>query len=201
MRQTRLGVRSSTQTPLGELKTRFDFDLFGFGADVGQTTIHLISAFAEIGKLGVGQTASILMDPDVFPVTLDYWGIGSYFADALTDVGPQQPRENPGKPFEGKALPVSGAFLFAEVSWAAHLQSSFGYSIEVVANSDLQQPDAFHTGQYGLVNLRYYPTENILVGIEYQYGRRDNFSDGYHAAGHKVQVSAKVNFSSLLKSM
>src|SRR5262245_12797564 len=45
VRQTKFGVRSSTKTKLGELKTQFDFDLFGFGKDAGQTTFHLINAY------------------------------------------------------------------------------------------------------------------------------------------------------------
>ena len=43
LRQTRFGVRSITHTKFGELKTQFDFDFFGFGKDVGQTTIHLVN--------------------------------------------------------------------------------------------------------------------------------------------------------------
>ncbi|MFI5132276.1 MAG: hypothetical protein ACHQFX_19895, partial [Chitinophagales bacterium] len=58
VRQTRLGVRSSTQTKLGELKTQFDFDLFGFGKDAGQTTIHLVNGFGQLGKFIAGQTPS-----------------------------------------------------------------------------------------------------------------------------------------------
>ena len=34
VRQSRFGVRSITQTKLGELKTQFDFDFFGFGVRV-----------------------------------------------------------------------------------------------------------------------------------------------------------------------
>src|SRR5688572_17907916 len=37
VRQTRIGVRSMTQTKFGALKTQFDFDFFGFGKDAGQT--------------------------------------------------------------------------------------------------------------------------------------------------------------------
>ncbi|MBO9571655.1 MAG: hypothetical protein J7497_05530, partial [Chitinophagaceae bacterium] len=74
VRQTRFGVRSSTKTKLGELKTQFDFDFFGFGKDAGQTTIHLVNGFGQLGKILVGQTPSTIMDVDVFPVTLDYWG-------------------------------------------------------------------------------------------------------------------------------
>ena len=74
VRQTKLGIKSSTPTRLGELKTHFDFDLIGFGKDVGQTTFHLVNAYGQLGKIGAGQTASVFMDLDVFPVTLDYWG-------------------------------------------------------------------------------------------------------------------------------
>ncbi|GAO43981.1 hypothetical protein FPE01S_03_00200 [Flavihumibacter petaseus NBRC 106054] len=74
VRQTRFGISSNTPTKLGELKTLFNFDLMGFGVNKGQTTFHLINAWAQLGKFLIGQTASIFMDQDVFPVTLDYWG-------------------------------------------------------------------------------------------------------------------------------
>jgi hypothetical protein len=34
-----------------------------------------------------------------------------------------------------------------------------------------------------------------MAGIEYQYGRRDNFSDGFHSNANKIQLQLKVNFS------
>src|SRR4030095_14222711 len=74
VRQTRFGVKSSTQTKLGELRTQFYFDFIGFGKDLGQTTIHLVNGFGQLGKFIAGQTPSTFMDTEVFPVTLDYWG-------------------------------------------------------------------------------------------------------------------------------
>src|SRR5882672_2982995 len=74
VRQTRLGFKNYFQTPLGELKTQFEFELFGTGVDAGQTTFRLRHAYAELGKFGVGQTWSPFMDIDVFPNTLEYWG-------------------------------------------------------------------------------------------------------------------------------
>jgi DcaP outer membrane protein len=74
VRQTRLGIKNYFQTPMGELKTHFEFDMFGTGVDAGQTTIRLRHAYAELGKFGIGQTHSPFMDIDVFPNTLDYWG-------------------------------------------------------------------------------------------------------------------------------
>ena len=74
VRQTRFGVKSGTQTGLGELFTQFEFELFGTGVDAGQTTIRLRHAYGELGQFGVGQTWSPFMDIDVFPNSVEYWG-------------------------------------------------------------------------------------------------------------------------------
>ena len=73
-RETRFGTRSYVPTPLGPLTTWFEIDLFGSGADAGQTTIHLRHAYGELGKFGAGQTWSPFVDTDVFPNDLEYWG-------------------------------------------------------------------------------------------------------------------------------
>ena len=67
-------MRSSTPTAAGELKTTFEFELFGTGVDEGQTTFRLRHAYGELGAFGAGQTWSPFMDPDVFPNSLEYWG-------------------------------------------------------------------------------------------------------------------------------
>jgi hypothetical protein len=74
VRQTRFGVKSSTPTELGNLKTVFEFELFGTGVDAGQTTFRLRHAYGELGQIGAGQTWSPFMDIDVFPNSLEYWG-------------------------------------------------------------------------------------------------------------------------------
>jgi len=74
VRQSRLGVKSFTPTSLGELKTIFEFELFGTGSDAGQTTFRLRHAWGELGQFGAGQTWSTFMDIDVFPNSLEYWG-------------------------------------------------------------------------------------------------------------------------------
>jgi hypothetical protein len=315
VRQTRIGVRSITKTKFGDLKTQLDFDFFGFGKDAGQTTIHLVNGFGQLGKFLAGQTPSTFMDTEVFPVTLDYWSpssrifylnvqvrytpvytskerfaialerpggtsdrtdyantidisnvrprlplpnlathyrrdwkwgytqmaalvkylewkdmsdstaynlsgrdigwglnfstvinatkrlkfklqgeFGEGFENYMADPSPDVALENNSSP-KGKALPAWGFFSFAEVEWTPKLKSSIGYSMITITNSDLQSSDAFRKGQYALINLRSYPVENAMVGIEYQYGRRDNFSDGFHSIGNKIQVSFKYNFS------
>jgi hypothetical protein len=74
VRQTRFGVKTSTPTGLGDLKTQFEFELFGTGVDAGQTTFRLRHAYGELGQFGAGQTWSPFMDIDVFPNSLEYWG-------------------------------------------------------------------------------------------------------------------------------
>jgi hypothetical protein len=74
VRQTRFGVKTFTPTDLGNLKTIFEFELFGTGVDAGQTTFRLRQAYGELGHFGAGQTWSPFMDIDVFPNSLEYWG-------------------------------------------------------------------------------------------------------------------------------
>ena len=73
-RQTRFGVKSYFPTAMGELKTTFEWELFGVGVDAGQTTIRLRHAYGELGHWGAGQTWSPFMDIDVFPNSVEYWG-------------------------------------------------------------------------------------------------------------------------------
>jgi hypothetical protein len=76
VKQSRLGVKG--QMPSGEdgapINFKLEFDFFGVGADAGQTTIRLRHAYGEWKQLLGGQTNSLLMDGDVFPNTIDYWG-------------------------------------------------------------------------------------------------------------------------------
>jgi len=74
VRQSRIGFKSTTPTDLGDLKTIFEFEMFGVGVDAGQTTIRLRHAYGELGKFGAGQYWSPFMDIDVFPNSIEYWG-------------------------------------------------------------------------------------------------------------------------------
>src|SRR5947208_11019984 len=74
VRQSRFGVKSTVPTSYGDLKTIFEFELFGTGVDAGQTTFRLRHAWGEFRTIGAGQTWSVFMDPDVFPNSIEYWG-------------------------------------------------------------------------------------------------------------------------------
>jgi hypothetical protein len=74
VRQSRLGVKGFIPTSAGEIKTIFEFELFGTGVDAGQTTFRLRHAWGELGQVGAGQSWSPFMDIDVFPNSVEYWG-------------------------------------------------------------------------------------------------------------------------------
>jgi hypothetical protein len=336
VRQTRLGVKTSTQTSMGELFTQFEFELFGTGVDAGQTTFRLRHAYGELGQFGVGQTWSPFMDIDVFPNSLEYWGpngmvffrniqvrwmpikgdtrltlalerpgasgdqgvyseiieqrnvninskfplpdfsaeyrsahdwgyvelagivryikwvdntvyeenenidlsgdalgwglnlssnlkfskndvlrlsfvygegIQNYMNDAPVDIAIQNNAANdPTKPIKGVPLPMYSAVAFLDHTWNEKFSTAIGYSILNIDNSDGQNYDAFHIGQYALVDLCYYPVANVMMGAEVQWGSRENFNnlevnDVYPtdylktADIIKVQFSFKYNFS------
>src|SRR6185295_16713250 len=320
VRQSRLGIKSSTPTKYGELKTQFEFELFGTGARAGQTIFRLRHAYGELGQFGAGQQNSTFMDGDVFPNTIEYWGpngmvlfrnvqfrwmplkgrnavtvaverpgasadqgrygdrielqnvrphfnlpdltanvrftrdwghfqaagivrriawvdtlddqfdlsgsavgaglnltsalnfskndtgkfalvfgqgIQNYMNDADVDVGIQTnlAEGNPRRPIVGKALPMWSFIAYLDHNWNKRFSSSFGYSMMNVDNSDGQAADAYHRGHYASGNLLYYPWENVLMGGEFIWGRRENFLDGFKADDFRIQFSFKYNFS------
>ena len=105
---------------------------------------------------------------------------------------------NPGdaiRPLLGEPIPIVGIVAFLDHTWSEKFSSAIGYSWQDNDNTEGQAPDAFRIGQYALGNLLYYPAPNVMVGGELQWGRRENFSDGFQSDGFKVQFSFKYNFS------
>jgi len=319
VRQSRLGFRSSTQTGIGELKTIFEFELFGTGVDSGQTTFRLRHAWGELGKLGAGQYWSPFTDPDVFPNSLEYWGptglpwfrnvqlrytaistdksnlilalarpgasgdqgvyadrielegirarfplpdfaaaykytgdwghvrtagilrrinwddtlddafdlsgdatgwgwnvssvlkpsendalrmqftvgegVQNEMNDSPIDIGIENNFSNPVTPIVGKPIPIVAISIFLDHTWNERFSSAVGYSWQDNDNTDAQAADSFKTGHYALGNLLYYPAPNVMFGGEFQWGRRENFADGFSSDGVKLQFSFKYNFS------
>ena len=318
VRQSRLGVRSSVPTDLGDLKTTFEFELFGTGVDEGQTTFRLRHAYGELAGWGAGQTWSPFMDPDVFPNSLEYWGptgmvffrnvqlrympvtgthsvtlalerpgasgdqgvysdrielegirprfplpdfsgaykysqdwgyvrvagmlrlikwddtlddqvdlsgdatgwglnfssnlkptkqdtvrlqfvfgegIQNYMNDSPVDIGIVNNFSDPVRPILGDPVPLIGVVAFLDHTWNEEFSSTVGYSFQDNDNREAQAPAAFNIGHYALGNVLYYPAPNVMVGGELQWGRRQNFADGFSSDGFKVQFSFKYNFS------
>lgn len=74
VRQSRLGVQATLPVNGQSVYTKFEFDLFGVGADEGQTTIRIRHAYGQYKSILAGQTNSLFMDASIFPNTIDYWG-------------------------------------------------------------------------------------------------------------------------------
>ena len=320
VRQSRFGVKSSTPTALGDLKTTFEFELFGVGVDEGQTTFRLRHAYGELGAFGAGQTWSPFMDPNVFPNSLEYWGptgmvffrnvqvrwmplrdenlnvtlalerpgasadtgnfadrieianltgrfplpdftgqvtvgrswgyvraagalrrmnwddtledafdlsgnatgwglnlssnlnfrekkdvvrlqyvfgegIQNYMNDSPVDVGGVFQPGNALTPIAGEALGIYGIVAFLDHAWSSKWSTSVGYSMQEIDNSELQAPNAFKRGDYALGNLLFTPVPNVMMGGELQWGRRENFADGFETDAFKIQFSFKYSFS------
>jgi hypothetical protein len=317
VRQSRLGVKGFIPTDVGEVKTIFEFELFGTGVDAGQTTFRLRHAWGELGQFGAGQTWSPFMDIDVFPNSVEYWGpngmvffrnvqvrwtpwsdgdsrvaialerpgasadqgdfsgrieledvrgrfplpdlsahyrraggwghvqlagilrqmkwddfnndefdlsgdatgwginltsnlkfqkhvarvgvafgegVQNYWNDAPVDVGIQSNSGNPRTPIVGTALPILGVTAFVDLNWNDEWTSTVGYSLVDIDNSDGQTDDAFREGHYALANILYHPTPDVFLGPEIQWGKRENFRDGFTSDDFRIQFSAKYNF-------
>ncbi|HSC85909.1 MAG TPA: DcaP family trimeric outer membrane transporter, partial [Polyangiaceae bacterium] len=74
VRQSRFGVETWAAIGSERLHGQFEIDLFGVGADEGQTTLRLRQAYGEWRGLLAGQANSVFMDGDVFPNFIEYWG-------------------------------------------------------------------------------------------------------------------------------
>jgi hypothetical protein len=74
VKQSRFGAQASTELMGLPFYAKFEFDLFGVGADEGKTTFRLRHAYGSWGPLLAGQTNTVFMDGDIFPNVIDYWG-------------------------------------------------------------------------------------------------------------------------------
>ncbi|HTO82125.1 MAG TPA: DcaP family trimeric outer membrane transporter, partial [Methylomirabilota bacterium] len=74
VRQSKFGVTAEQVIAGQPLFVKFEFDLFGSGANEGETTFHLQHAYGTWGPILVGKTDSTFMDGSIFPDVIDYWG-------------------------------------------------------------------------------------------------------------------------------
>ena len=125
-------------------------------------------------------------------------GIQNSMNDSPVDIGIQRNPGNPVTPLVGKPLPITAISLFLDHRWNERFTTAVGYSMQDNDNTDAESPNAFHVGHYALGNVLYSPVPNVMFGTEFQWGRRENFSDGFHSDGVKLQFSFKYNFSKKL---
>ena len=121
--------------------------------------------------------------------------VENYFNDAPVDVGIRTNFADPIRPVLGEALPALGLVAFLDHSWSPRWSSAVGYSRVHITNSDGQTPRAFKTGQYAVANLLSAPVKNVMMGGEFQWSRRDNFTDGFTFSDFRLQFSFRYSFS------
>jgi hypothetical protein len=122
-------------------------------------------------------------------------GVENYFNDAPVDIGIENIAVGANPPVKGVALPDVGLVAFLDYNWNSKFTSSVGYSTTIITNSDAQEADAFHQGQYIVANLLYNPVPNVMTGIELQWIGRENYNDGFTSHATKINFSFKYNFS------
>jgi hypothetical protein len=131
---------------------------------------------------------------DVLRLSATYGhGIENYMNDAPVDVAPKL-TGNPRTPIDGEPLPLFGMSAFLDHYWSDRWSTTAGYSMIDIDNEPLQTANAFRRGQYALANLLFYPAKNVMTGAEFQWGRRENFNDGFSFDDYRIQVSARYNF-------
>ena len=122
-------------------------------------------------------------------------GIQNYMADAPVDIGIVNNFANPITPILGKPIPLIAFSGFLEHAWREHFSSTVGYSRQDNDNREAQASNAFRVGQYALGDLQYVPSANFTAIGELQWGRRQNFSDGFQSDGLIAHFALRYNFS------
>jgi hypothetical protein len=128
-------------------------------------------------------------------------GIQNYMLDPTVDVGIDRDPAAPGAigPDDVKAIGVLGLSLFYDHRWNARFSSTAGFSLQDNDNLAGQSDSAFARGTYALLNLLHYPAPSVMYGLELQYGKRENFADGWSAEVYRVQFSFRYHFSRLFQ--
>jgi hypothetical protein len=117
-------------------------------------------------------------------------GIASYMNDGGTDLSGEGTLVDP----RAKTVPLYGVSAYYNHQWKEGWTSAIGYSRTEVDNTDLQDDDAFHVGQYASANLLYSPEGFFTVGAEALWGERED-NDGATGDDFRIQVTFRYNFA------
>ena len=149
---------------------------------------------------GVDLTSAIKISPVTLKLGAVYGrGLATYMNDGGMDLAPAVnvtvvdgvitviPR--------AVAVKLFGLSAFADIQWAKNWSSTIGYSFDKVNNTNFQEPTAFQSGHYALVNVLWTPADPIMTGVELQWGKRED-NDGNTGHDLRLQYSFKWSFSS-----
>ena len=153
---------------------------------------------------GINATSAINISPVTLRLGAVYGhGIATYMNDGGMDLAPTAallPTHLPSnidinELLEAKAVPLLGISAYVDINWTKQLTSAIGYSFDKVDNTNFQNPDAFHKGQYASANLLWSPVPDLLTGAEFLWGSRED-KDGSTGHDFRVQGTFKWSFSS-----
>lgn len=180
VRQTRLGLRTTTQTPLGDLGTQVEIDFYG--AD--QIEPRLRHATATLGGLRVGQYWTQFMPLSSYPATLDFQGVAAIpfarqeqvaYTHDVTDAvsATASIEESNGNSdnavligalaYDTDALLLRASALYGNVNDAAGGQQDV-YGVNLSASADLWQgarADAAYTYGDGIASYMVYGGDDL----------------------------------------
>jgi hypothetical protein len=121
-------------------------------------------------------------------------GIASYMNDGGMDLAPNANYcSGTVCGLNTEAVPLTGMLAYYDHYWSEKWSSSIGYSFTRVDNTNFQTPATFHQGDYGSVNLLFYPVAKVMIGGEALWGERLN-NDGSSGHDWRVQFSVKYDF-------
>ncbi|CAA0083962.1 Uncharacterised protein [BD1-7 clade bacterium] len=86
-----------------------------------------------------------------------------------------------------------GVQMGYEHDWNSSMRSAFVYGYVDVNNAPLQNPMSFHSSEYGTANFIWSPVDEMMVGVEFQYGMRENLN-GDNDDATRVQFATQYNF-------
>ena len=121
-------------------------------------------------------------------------GIASYMNDGGVDMAPTTAVPATA---DAQAVDLTGISAYFDHYWNTKWSSSIGYSYDEVDNLNGQAANAFKRGEYFSANILHTPVENILVGAEILWGKREDFS-GNSGDDKRIQFSLKYNFGAKL---
>jgi len=121
-------------------------------------------------------------------------GVENYMQDAPNDVGVIL-TGNTHKPYDGKALPITGIMAWLDHNWNATWWTSLGYSSASIENTETAaHSNSYKYGEYASITLGTTPFKNTMAAVEFQWGHREG-EDGFKSDDTKIQFSFKYNFS------
>jgi hypothetical protein len=122
-------------------------------------------------------------------------GIENYMNDAPVDVVAKANPSDPVRPVRGEPLPITGVVAFLDHKWNEQWSSTGGYSRIDVDNQNGRAAERISGRRIRPRQPALLPSPECDGGAEFQWGRRENFADGFRSDGAKLQFSFRYNFS------